>query len=364
MAGFGMNPAFDWRRFGGETLQDIGVGLTQSPTIWGGIGRAAQIGQEKQPYRDQQERIRKEDEAKQKAIVEQQEKRSKYADTFQAMGASPMLIDLVRNGDADPVETYWELATPKGQVDPTTTVSGRATLAEQYGLSGNEARDFILGGKLPSGGDGTEYGLTPQWFQMDDGSYGFGVVGKDGSFKPVETPEGATMLDPRSIATERAYGTKLGGAQGEAAAAAPGDIASANTALDIIGQIRTHPELKWATGTMAGYGGNSIPGTGRYDFQNLVDQAKSGAFLTAVQEMRGLGALSNAEGGAATQAITRMNTATSTEAFLKALEDYEKIVVNGLERAKARLNKDGPITPAGGGQGTVLTYNPLTGELE
>jgi hypothetical protein len=86
MTGFGMNPAFDWRRFGGETLQDIGVGLTQSPTIWGGIGRAAQIGQEKQPYRDQQERIRKEDEAKQQEIIKQQELRTKYADFFEQQG--------------------------------------------------------------------------------------------------------------------------------------------------------------------------------------------------------------------------------------------------------------------------------------
>jgi hypothetical protein len=104
MAGFGMNPAFDWRRFGGETLQDIGVGLTQSPTIWGGIGRAAQIGQEKQPYRDQQERIRKEDEAKQQEIIKQQELRTKYADFFEQQGqgdwARAVADELVAPGDA------------------------------------------------------------------------------------------------------------------------------------------------------------------------------------------------------------------------------------------------------------------------
>lgn len=82
---------------------------------------------------------------------------------------------------------------------------------------------------------------------------------------------------------------------------------------------------------------NNIPGTGGYDFQNLVDQAKSGAFLTAIQQMRGLGALSNAEGSTATQAVTRMNTATSEEAFLKALDDYEKIIDQGIARAQSRM---------------------------
>ena len=82
---------------------------------------------------------------------------------------------------------------------------------------------------------------------------------------------------------------------------------------------------------------NRVPGTGGYDFANKVEQAKSGAFLTAIQQMRGLGALSNAEGSAATAAITRMDTATSEEAFKSALDDYEKIVRQGIERAQGRL---------------------------
>jgi hypothetical protein len=123
MAGFGMNPSFDWRRFGGETLQDIGVGLTQSPTIWGGIGRAAQIGQEKQPYRDQQERIRKEDEAKQQEIIKQQELRTKYADFFEQQGqgdwARAVADELVAPGDA-----YMEWMSGKQPKGPIKASAG------------------------------------------------------------------------------------------------------------------------------------------------------------------------------------------------------------------------------------------------
>lgn len=261
-----------------------------------------------------------------------------------------------------PADQGWQAAIADLAAQRNAASGDNLTTDQRNWMFAQENPDFAS--FLNEGGSGVEYGLTPQWYQMQDGTYGFGVVGKDGSFKAVTPPDGATMLDPRSLATEKAYGTKLGGAQGEATAAAPGDIASANSALDLIGQIRTHPELRWATGTMAGLGANAVPGTGRFDFQNLVDQAKSGAFLTAVQEMRGLGALSNAEGGAATQAITRMNTATSTEAFLKALDDYEAIVVKGLERAQGRLAAPGPGTPANTGRGSTYTYNPATGELE
>lgn len=223
-------------------------------------------------------------------------------------------------------------------------------------------KDPAFAAFLNENGGGVEYGYTPQWYQNADGTFGYGVQGKDGSFKPVQPPDGATMLDPRSLNSEKAFGTATGKASGEATAAAPGDIAAGSAALDIINQIRTSPELPWATGTMAGLGGNAIPGTGRFGFQNLVEQAKSGAFLTAVQEMRGLGALSNAEGQAATQAITRINTALSKEDFLKALADYEAIVLRGMERAQARLNTNAPAANQGGGR--VLTYNPATGNLE
>lgn len=218
--------------------------------------------------------------------------------------------------------------------------------AQQNGYEGS-FNDWV---NAASGG---EYGLTPIWGQLPDGSFAYGVQGKDGTFRRVDTGD-MQPLDPRSLNYEKGFGSATGKSAGESAAAAPGDIASAQTALDLINQIRSSPELGWATGFSAGIGGNMVPGTGRYDFQNLVDQAKSGAFLTAVQEMRGLGALSNAEGGAATQAITRMNTATSTQAFLKALEDYERIVLNGLERARSRMGTMPSAAPSQGGGYTIL----------
>ena len=128
----------------------------------------------------------------------------------------------------------------------------------------------------------------------------------------------------------------VGEAQGKAVASAPSDIDAGNNALELLNKIRQHPGIDIGTGATSVVA-NKVPGTAGFDFQNMVDQAKSGAFLTAIQQMRGLGALSNTEGSAATAAITRMNTATSKKAFLDAAADYETIIQQGVSRARGRL---------------------------
>ena len=159
---------------------------------------------------------------------------------------------------------------------------------------------------------------------------------------------------PKNIAGAEAAKVE-GKAQGEAVASAPADYQAGQNALDLIEQIRSHGGLDRGTGVTSM--GNFIPGTSGYDFQNLVEQAKGGAFLQAVQQMRGLGALSNNEGAAATQAITRMNTATSKEAFIKALDDYEKIAHQGMAKAQSRMggppSSASPSVATDGGPRTV-----------
>lgn len=165
------------------------------------------------------------------------------------------------------------------------------------------------------------------------------------------TTVGDELVDRNSGAPVRNVAPALAGAEsakaqgemtGKQTASAPADIQAADNALDLVDKIRKHPGR--ATGTGASSIGNFIWGTSGYDFQNLVEQAKSGAFLTAIQQMRGLGSLSNAEGQTATQAVTRMNTATTEEGFLAAVDDYEKIVKQGRERAARRMS--GAIQPA------------------
>lgn len=219
-----------------------------------------------------------------------------------------------------------------------------------------------------------EYGLVPVWGQNAAGETVLGQLSKNGQFQQTQMPEGfqptpgITNLDlgtsilsrnsktggvvaqtPKDIAGAASQ-KELGEAQGKAIAAAPGDLQAGMNAKDLITQLKTDPNRERGTG-WSGWLGNSIPSTAGYDYQNKVDQAKSGAFLTAIQQMRGLGSLSNAEGGAATAAVTRMNTATSEDAFVEALNDYEKIIDQGIARAQAKLSGQGAAVPVQGTAG-------------
>ena len=83
------------------------------------------------------------------------------------------------------------------------------------------------------------------------------------------------------------------------------------------------------------------------DAEAAIKQIQGGAFLDSIQEMRGLGALSNAEGQAATQAATRMQTAISEDGFRKAAEEYKAIMTQGLLRMQRKAGvEQGVPAPA------------------
>ena len=214
----------------------------------------------------------------------------------------------------------------------------------------------------------------------------YGQIGSRGSFKPIEIGQGNTfapavkpvdtgtgtaLVGPGGVQVAapiqkdiagKAAQEEIGTAQGKATAAAPGDLQAGLNAKALVNDIRNDPNRQRGTGFSSL--GNVIPGTAGYDFQNKVDQAKSGAFLTAIQQMRGLGALSNSEGDAATRAVTRMNTATSEEAFNAALNDYETIIDQGIAKAQQRIQQSGGQVQAPPGTQKRLKFNPATGELE
>ena len=226
--------------------------------------------------------------------------------------------------------------------------------------------------KAQSGQDASYFGnLVP--FQGPDGKIQFGQVSNKGDFRPVALPQGGEFVSPtktvnteteqivmdqfgnvlsripiqnKQAAQDTAFGKGIGEAQASGIVAAPKDIAAAQNALDLISQIETSPAIRSATGMTAPLN-QILLGTDRFGFEKLVEQAKSGAFLTAIEQMRGLGALSNAEGSAATAAITRMNTSLSYDDFMKALNDYRGIVQQGMQRAQAKLGATG----AGGNSG-------------
>jgi hypothetical protein len=117
MAGFGMNPNFDWRGWGGNALQDLGYGLATGSSLGNAFGNAAKRGAEMQPYRDQQERIKQEDEQKRAELLKQQELRSKYADFFEQQGQGDW-ARAVADGLVEPGEAYMSWMGGKAPAAP------------------------------------------------------------------------------------------------------------------------------------------------------------------------------------------------------------------------------------------------------
>lgn len=217
------------------------------------------------------------------------------------------------------------------------------------------------------GQGGTEYGLTPQFGVDENGNPVMLQTSKDGTAIQTQMPDGVSLsreplrfdagthfvlMDPitrqpigtipkdnRGAAFDTAAGTVEGRTSAEAQAAAGSDLTAGMNALSLIDSIRNDPNRQIGTGKSYILG--KVPGTGAFDFAKKVEQAKSGAFMTAIQQMRGMGALSNAEGQTATAAVTRMNTALSEEGFLEALNDYEKIIQQGIDKAQ----RNGAVTP-------------------
>jgi muramidase (phage lysozyme) len=244
------------------------------------------------------------------------------------------------------------------------------TLGGNSRLVGPDGK-VILGADSTAEG-GAEYGLNPVVTQNPQtGEYMLLQPNKGGGAPaPIAMPPGYQYVPPmqnldvgtgfqrvpqRGMATGEVIPKDVRGAEiqqalgkkeGEQAAAAPADYDAGNMAIGLVDQLRNDPNRRWGTGASSLL--NVIPGTPGKDFQLKVDQAVSGAFLTAIQQMRGLGSLSNAEGDTAKRAVTRMNTASTEQGFLDALNDYEKVIKEGQKRALGRMGKAGTAPPTEG----------------
>lgn len=257
------------------------------------------------------------------------------------------------------LEDYLKATDQAFQSGPELTADQRNF---EYAQSHPEFAGFLNQGKA---GGGSSWGMTAvplknkktNKFAVGQLNQGQGGVFING--QPADPSE--WEYDPGAVAQDKAFGNAVGGARGDAVAGAPGDIAAADIALGKITELRTDPNRVMGTGASSIF--NGIPATPGYDFQTKVDEVTAGAFLTAIQQMRGLGQLSNVEGQTAKQAVTRMKTATSEQEFLDALSDYEEIVTAGKKKAQGRLNQGAPggPSPIPAPNGQSISGNTSTG---
>lgn len=136
-----------------------------------------------------------------------------------------------------------------------------------------------------------------------------------------------------------------GGGQGARGAYSQSALDAFDRAIGTANGLLTHPGLSTAVGvkglTGGLLGGWVVPGTDAADFATELDTMKSQVFLPMVQSMKGMGALSNAEGEKLTSAIGNLNPKQSEAQFKKSLNG----IIRDLKTYKAR----GAGQPSSGG---------------
>lgn len=151
------------------------------------------------------------------------------------------------------------------------------------------------------------------------------VLGVKEKMSPLEQQEKQIAIEKGKVELEEKKQEKK-----DAVVNMQGSLKSTDQALSQIDSILNHEYLPYATGFLSFTGG--INGTPMKDIHAMVDTIKAGAFLSAIENMKGMGALSDAEGKKLSDAIANLDPGQSTEQFVNQL-NYIK---NSLNNAKSQ----------------------------
>ena len=106
------------------------------------------------------------------------------------------------------------------------------------------------------------------------------------------------------------------------------------------GKIAPHAGFNTAVGVSGITGGfglaGFLPATDTTDFKERLKQIGGQTFLTAYENLRGSGQITEQEGAKATAALNRMSLAQSEVEFVKAAREFEENVTKGMELARKR----------------------------
>jgi hypothetical protein len=173
----------------------------------------------------------------------------------------------------------------------------------------------------------------------------------------------AVPIDSYSPARDKAAGEVEGKEAKTAELGLPQAIADGEAAEKMLTDLENHPALGSSTAWSGWFNDKTggIPGSPERDFTTRVRQAKGGAFLTAIQKLRGTGQITEREGAAATEAVARMDQALKKEDFLTAMADYRAIIRKGVENARIKAGKapSAPATPSTVKRPSGVTWEPL-----
>lgn len=170
------------------------------------------------------------------------------------------------------------------------------------------------------------------------------------------TPQGTLAAIPGGPADKSAE-------QADRQAQVEGAVASYDSAIDTIDRLKASPGFEAAVGVKNIFTGNpfgpgALPGTERANFEANLDTFKSQVFLPMVQQLRGMGQLSNAEGMKLTEAVGALNTNMTEDGFKASLDQIKKDLIAAKERTAKRATTKGAAEPAAAPQAVSTGGRP------
>jgi hypothetical protein len=112
-------------------------------------------------------------------------------------------------------------------------------------------------------------------------------------------------------------------------------------AIKTLRLAREHPGREWGVGAASSLA-TKVPGTDAYGFGKIMDQIGGKNFLTAYQQLKGGGAITEIEGTKAEQAQARLSTAQNKKDWDAAMNDLETALRRDMELAQRKINA--PVT--------------------
>lgn len=139
-----------------------------------------------------------------------------------------------------------------------------------------------------------------------------------------------------AVADATSAGRVAGEVRTQAQADLPAAAAMVPVLKDRVKQLLDHPGRDYATGwkSLA----PPIPGTAQYDFISRHNELRSKAFEQAFQTLKGGGPITEMEGKAATDALIRMDRATSAKEYEAAANDFLKAYEAGVKKIEGKTN--------------------------
>ncbi|EJD3339281.1 phage DNA ejection protein [Salmonella enterica] len=150
-------------------------------------------------------------------------------------------------------------------------------------------------------------------------------------------------------------------AKADRQAAAQGAVDTFSTALDSLNEIEQSPGLSKAVGIRSAF--PTVPGSDAANFEARLDTFKAQTFLPMVQSLKGMGALSDAEGKKLSDAVGALSPKMSEKAFRDSIGKIRNQLESKLSTVKKQFDYQEPVQNALGQQSSAgSNFSSLWGD--